>query len=133
MRRLIALGTLVVGILGNQATTNTNAVSTITSTVVPVVKVVNSPDVGLVPRSIVLEWEEVAICETGYNWTSKGPLYSGGLGITNTNWIKFGGRQFASNASMASPVEQIYIARKIEQGAGLVNYVPDQWGCGRGW
>ena len=139
LRRLIALGTLVVGILGNQGSSaNTNV--TTTSTVVPVTTTTVSPRTiadetlyQLIPPTIISEWSKVAQCETGTNWVSKGPIYSGGLGITNINWIKFGGGQFTSNASEALPIEQISIAIKIEQGAGLGNYVPDQYGCGYGW
>ena len=127
MRRLIALGTLVAstfGINGVAANTN-NTVTTTTETTIEI-PVVN---VGLVPRDIVLKWEKVAVCETGYNWNSRGYQYSGGLGITNHNWIKYGGRQFADNAADATPEEQIYIATKINSSG----YIPDQWGCGHGW
>jgi len=131
LRRLIALGTLVASTFGiNSVAANTNNTVTTTTETTIVVPVVN---VGLVPREVMLEWEQVAVCETGYNWESRGYQYSGGLGITNHNWIEYGGRQFADNAADASPEEQVYIARKIEQGAGLGDYVPDQWGCGHGW
>ena len=126
MRRLIALGTLVVSlfIINNASADTNNTVTTTTERIV--IPVVN---VGLVPRNIVLKWEKVAVCETGYNWTLIGSLYSGGLGITNTNWIAYGGRQFANNAADASIEEQIYIATKINSSG----YVPDQYGCGHGW
>lgn len=127
MRRLIALGTLVVSIfiMNSAAADTNNTVTTITERTI-VTPVVN---VGLVPRNIVLKWEKVAVCETGYNWTLRGPLYSGGLGITNYNWVAYGGKQFASNAADASIEEQIYIATRINSSG----YVPDQYGCGHGW
>ena len=131
MRRLIALGILVVSTFGiNSVAADTNNTVTTTTETTIAIPVVN---VGLVPRSVVLKWEKVAVCETGYNWNSRGSWYSGGLGITNHNWIEYGGGQFADNAADATPEEQVYIARKIEQGAGLGDYVPDQWGCGHGW
>ena len=111
--------------INSVATDTNNTVTTTTETTI-VVPVVN---VGLVPRSIVLKWEKISVCETGYNWTSRGPLYSGGLGITNYNWVAYGGRQFADNAADASIEEQIYIATKINSNG----YVPDQNGCGHGW
>ena len=127
MRRLIALGTLVVSIfIMNSASAETNNTVTTTTETTIAIPVVN---VGLVPRSIVLKWEKVAVCETGFNWTLRGPLYSGGLGVTNYNWIAYGGKQFANNAADASPEEQIYIATKINSSG----YVPDQGGCGYGW
>ena len=108
MRRLIALGTLVVSIfIMNSASAETNnTVTTTTETTIEVPAI----SVGLVPREIMLKWEKVAVCETGFNWTLRGPLYSGGLGVTNYNWIAYGGKQFANNAADASPEEQIYIA-----------------------
>jgi len=33
----------------------------------------------------------------------------------------------------ATPEQQIFIAIKIQALAGIPNYVPDQYGCGRGW
>ena len=127
LKRLIALCVLVVSLfIINTASADTkNTVTTTTETKIEI-PVVN---VGLVPRSVVLKWEKVAVCETGYNWTLIGSLYSGGLGITNTNWIAYGGRQFANNAADASIEEQIYIATKINSSG----YVPDQYGCGHGW
>ena len=127
MKRLIALCVLVVSLFiintASADTKNTVTPTTETKIEIPVV------NVGLVPRSVVLKWEKVAVCETGYNWTLIGSLYSGGLGITNTNWIAYGGRQFANNAADASIEEQIYIATKINSSG----YVPDQYGCGHGW
>jgi len=81
------------------------------------------------PHSIVKEWYKVNVCEMGGTWHDVGPIYSGGLGIRNINWVAYGGLKFASNAGLATPEEQIYIARKIEGS----NYVPDQYGCGEGW
>ena len=127
MRRLIALGTLVASTFGiNSVAADTNNTVTTTTETTIAAPVVN---VGLVPREIMLKWEKVAVCETGYNWTFRGLLYSGGLGITNYNWIAYGGRQFANNASDASPEEQVYIAIKINSSG----YIPDQYGCGHGW
>ena len=127
MRRLIALGVLAMSlsIINNASADTNNTVTTTTETKIEI-PVVN---VGLVPRSIVLKWEKVAVCETGYNWTLRGSLYSGGLGITNYNWVAYGGRQFANNEADASIEEQVYIATKINSSG----YVPDQYGCGHGW
>jgi len=125
LTRLIALGVLAISlfIVNNASADTNNTVTTTTKIETPVV------NVGLVPREIVLKWEKVAVCETGYNWTLRGPLYSGGLGITNHNWTSYGGGQFANNAADASIEEQIYIATKINSSS----YVPDQYGCGHGW
>jgi len=69
------------------------------------------------------EWEKVAICEEGGNWAVRGSTYSGGLGISNVNWVAFGGTQFAANAADATPAEQVIIARRIQLNP------PDQYGC----
>lgn len=77
-------------------------------------------------------WFKVAACEAyrlrdgAINWHFVGPLYSGALGITDTNWDKYGGRTYARNAGDATPAEQVTVARRIE---GTV-FVPDQHGCG---
>jgi hypothetical protein len=73
------------------------------------------------------------VCEEGGRWNVRGYLYSGGLGITNWNWIKYGGEKLFGPAYLATPMQQVFIARRIEMSAGLGNYVPDQYGCGLGW
>jgi hypothetical protein len=69
-------------------------------------------------------WTRVSICEEGGRWNVIGPVFSGGLGITNHNWIAYGGLQFARNAAYATPVEQIAVAKRIQP------YAPDAYGCG---
>lgn len=72
-------------------------------------------------------WSKVAVCETGGNWSAEGPIYSGGLGIANTNWIAYGGGEFAPNAGQATPDEQIVVAMRIQTNP------PDQNGCSGSW
>ena len=40
------------------------------------------------------EWQHVAICEVGGNWSMVGPVYSG-IGFLNSTWQEYGGEQFA--------------------------------------
>ena len=88
------------------------------------------PEIGLtIARPVMLKWERVAICETGANWGFRGPIYSGALGISNHNWIAYGGQEFAPSADLATPQEQAYIAWQIQGN----NYVPDQYGCTGAW
>jgi hypothetical protein len=75
----------------------------------------------------IIRWSRVAMCEEGGNWHVRGPRFSGGLGVSNKNWVIFGGRQFASNAALASPAEQIIIAKRIQFDP------PDQYGCDGAW
>jgi hypothetical protein len=71
-------------------------------------------------------WERVAICEEGGDWTADSGRFSGGLGITRTNWIAYGGGAYAPEGAMASEDEQIMVAERIQSSA------PDQSGC-HGW
>ncbi len=80
---------------------------------------------SLVSASVVSAWGRVSWCETHDRWSAPGPFYFGGLGITLWNWVKYGGLEFAPRPDLALPIQQIYVARKI-QGS---SYVPDQWGC----
>ena len=69
-------------------------------------------------------WDRIAECETGGNWGMQGPLYSGGLGFFNGTWDAFGGRDFATNAGLASREEQIIVAERVRSGVGITG-----WGC----
>ncbi len=71
-------------------------------------------------------WERVAVCEEGGNWAADNGSFSGGLGITRTNWIAYGGGAYAPEGAMASEDEQIMVAERIQSSA------PDQYGC-HGW
>jgi hypothetical protein len=57
-------------------------------------------------------WDKVAKCETGGNWKDGGN-WSGGLGIAQSTWAGYGGRNFASKPSKATRIEQIVIANRI--------------------
>ena len=129
MRRLIVISIFGVMVLfGHHASSLKVVTSKETPKVVHKIKKVVHP-VILFSRPIMLAWEKVAICEMGGNWEYVGPYYSGSLGITNHNWIAYGGLKFAKNAGLATPEEQVTVAREIEGNS----YVPDQNGCGHGW
>jgi hypothetical protein len=59
-------------------------------------------------------WAWVGWCETHDNWTMEGPSYSGALGITRSNWVAYGGLRFAYDGAHATPIEQAFIASKIQ-------------------
>ncbi len=82
----------------------------------------------LVSAAVMAVWMKVAQCETGQQWAMQGPVYSGALGIKNSSWLAYGGTQFALNAGLATPMEQVVVAERIDGG-----YVPDQYGCGGSW
>jgi hypothetical protein len=71
-----------------------------------------------------VNWDGIARCETGGNWSMRGASYSGGLGFYNGTWNSFGGRQFAPNAGLASREEQIVVAERVYARYGLSG-----WGC----
>ena len=75
----------------------------------------------------------MAQCETQQNWKMRGYIRSGGLGINNSNWVAYGGTQFASNASEATPEQQVLVAIRIQRLGGASDYVPDQDGYCRSW
>jgi hypothetical protein len=72
------------------------------------------------------EWEQVAMCEEGGDWSSDGSRFSGGLGITRDNWVAYGGEEFAPEGAEATEDQQIMVAERIQ------SYPPDQDGC-HGW
>ena len=82
-----------------------------------------------VTKEDMVKWQRVAICEQGGNWRVQGPVFSGGLGFRNYVWEANGGLQYAPNAGLATPEQQVAIAKKINSNG----YVPDQNGCGGGW
>lgn len=69
-------------------------------------------------------WDRLAQCETGGNWNMQGSRYSGGLGFYNGTWDSFGGREFASNAGMATREQQITVAERVRARYGYTG-----WGC----
>ena len=66
------------------------------------------------------------MCEEGGGWSAGGGRFSGGLGITRSNWAAYGGLEFAPEGAMATEDQQIMVAERIQF------YPPDQNGC-RGW
>lgn len=136
MRRLV-LGLISVAMLVNfvyidpvQADNKSSKEKPVVVTIVTTTTttITTLPYTGVTHEDMV-KWSRVAICEMGGRWAYQGPIYSGGLGIRNTNWVAFGGTHYAPNAGLASPEEQVAIAKKINQGYE----VPDQNGCGHGW
>ncbi|HEY3725207.1 MAG TPA: transglycosylase family protein [Acidimicrobiia bacterium] len=73
-----------------------------------------------------VNWDGIARCETGGNWSMQGSRFSGGLGFANSTWSSFGGGQFAGNAGQASREQQIVVAERVYARYGLSG-----WGCRR--
>ena len=87
----------------------------------------------LVSADIMAKWNKVAWCEQHGNWHFSGSIYDGGLGMLRTNWHAYGGQEFAPEAHLATPEEQVIIARRIQAHAGYPEFVPDQNGRCSGW
>jgi len=67
------------------------------------------------------EWDKVAQCESGGNWSiNTGNGYYGGLQFSASTWAAYGGTQYASQANQASKAQQIAVAEKVlaAQGKG---------------
>ncbi|WP_369194430.1 transglycosylase family protein [Streptomyces djakartensis] len=65
------------------------------------------------------EWDAVAQCESGGNWSiNTGNGYYGGLQFSASTWAGYGGTQYASTADKATKAQQIAIAEKVLAGQG---------------
>nr|WSY54369.1 LysM peptidoglycan-binding domain-containing protein [Streptomyces sp. NBC_00886] len=67
------------------------------------------------------EWDTVAQCESGGNWSiNTGNGYYGGLQFSASTWAAYGGSAYASTANQASKSQQISVAEKVlaAQGKG---------------
>jgi hypothetical protein len=66
-------------------------------------------------------WDRVADCETGGAWSeNSGNGYYGGLQLSQEDWEKHGGLDYAASADLASRSQQIAVAERIlaDQGVG---------------
>ncbi|GGN92965.1 transglycosylase [Streptomyces albiflavescens] len=67
------------------------------------------------------EWDVVAQCESGGNWSiNTGNGYYGGLQFSASTWAAYGGSAYAATADQASKSQQITIGEKVlaAQGKG---------------
>ncbi|MCX4915183.1 transglycosylase family protein [Streptomyces sp. NBC_00687] len=66
-------------------------------------------------------WDRVAECESGGAWSAdSGNGYYGGLQLTQDNWERYGGLEYARSADQASRSQQIAVAEKVLDAQGLV-------------
>jgi hypothetical protein len=59
------------------------------------------------------DFDKLAQCESGGNWSANGGSYEGGLQFMNSTWIGYGGGEFAGHAYDATRLEQIEIGRRV--------------------
>ncbi|GGS49181.1 transglycosylase family protein [Streptomyces cinerochromogenes] len=76
---------------------------------------------GNASAATTAEWDKVAQCESGGNWSiNTGNGYYGGLQFSASTWAAYGGTQYAATADKASKSQQISVAEKVlaAQGKG---------------
>ncbi|MFC9845576.1 transglycosylase family protein [Streptomyces sp. NPDC060223] len=76
---------------------------------------------GTASAATTSEWDAVAQCESGGNWSiNTGNGYYGGLQFSASTWSAYGGSSYASTADQASKSQQISVAEKVlaAQGKG---------------
>lgn len=74
---------------------------------------------GTANAATASEWDRVAQCESGGNWSiNTGNGYYGGLQFSASTWAAYGGTQYAATANQASKAQQIEIAQKVLAGQG---------------
>jgi hypothetical protein len=78
-----------------------------------------SPAPDPAPVTSAHDWESVAQCESGGNWSiNTGNGYYGGLQFSNSTWAAYGGTAYAPRADLAAKSQQIAIAEKVLAGQG---------------
>ncbi|MFD9433766.1 transglycosylase family protein [Streptomyces sp. NPDC060002] len=74
---------------------------------------------GSASAATASEWDAVAQCEAGGNWSiNTGNGYYGGLQFSASTWAAYGGTAYASTADQASKSQQIAIGEKVLAGQG---------------
>jgi resuscitation-promoting factor RpfA len=64
-------------------------------------------------------WDKVAECESGGSWSAdSGNGYYGGLQMSQDDWDKYGGLEFATSPDEASRSQQIAVAEKFLEDQG---------------
>lgn len=59
-------------------------------------------------------WDRIAACESGGNWSiNTGNGYYGGLQFSQSTWIGAGGGQYAPRADLATREQQIAVASRL--------------------
>jgi LysM repeat protein len=81
--------------------------------------VAGAPIALAMPAQAAPNWDALAQCESGGNWSiNTGNGYSGGVQFTNSTWSAYGGTAYAPTAAGASREQQIAIAERVLAGQG---------------
>ncbi|OIJ87404.1 transglycosylase family protein [Streptomyces colonosanans] len=74
---------------------------------------------GSASAATATEWDAVAQCESGGNWSiNTGNGFYGGLQFTSSTWAAYGGTAYAPRADLATKAQQIAVAEKVLAGQG---------------
>ncbi|MBB4714712.1 LysM peptidoglycan-binding domain-containing protein [Streptomyces luteogriseus] len=74
---------------------------------------------GSASAATASEWDAVAQCEAGGNWSiNTGNGYYGGLQFSASTWAGYGGTKYAATADQATKAQQIEIGEKVLAGQG---------------
>jgi resuscitation-promoting factor RpfB len=120
MKLLVAVSASIAFCWGPSATSVDSAPTTTTTTT-------------LVSQSIMAKWYNVAWCETHADWDRNRSNFDGGLGISRTNWVAYGGLDFAPAPHLATPQQQVWVAQQIQAHNNVAGYIPDQDGSCNAW
>ncbi|MDF9812376.1 hypothetical protein M2266_001607 [Streptomyces sp. SPB162] len=64
-------------------------------------------------------WDRLAMCESSGDWhINSGNGFYGGLQFWQPTWEEFGGLQYARRADLATPAQQIAVAKKVQRAQG---------------
>lgn len=81
---------------------------------------VSAPAPAPASSSSGVNWNAIAACESGGNWSiSTGNGFYGGLQFTQQTWLGNGGGQYASSANLATPSQQIAVAQRVLATQGI--------------
>ncbi|WP_308190599.1 transglycosylase family protein [Streptomyces sp. HPF1205] len=77
---------------------------------------------GAPPRALERReavWDQLAQCESSGDWhVNSGNGFYGGLQFYQATWEQFGGRRYAPRADLATPEEQVAVARNVQRAQG---------------
>lgn len=114
-KKLIAVSIILAGLVSAESvqaqSTKSNPADTEVESIVraqTIVRLVKYPN----PRPLPPFWDLLAKCETGGDWQNGG-YFAGGLGIAQSTWKGYGGREFARTPAKATKEEQIIVANRI--------------------
>lgn len=114
----LSLTTAFGALVGGGETATESKVTTTTAPVVHKTAVVDVHELMLQNQlrtrkvASVKFWEAVSWCEVNHDWNDGG-YFSGGLGMAQSVWENYGGRQFASRPYKATKTQQIIVANRV--------------------